>query len=152
MGGSAGASGGARRRYNRQKSRGRTVGDIRDAKRTRQRILDAAAHQFTRKGFDGTTMLGIAQRARVSKQLATHHFGTKEKLFEQVLDLTQVAELARVRQALYQLAEQLETEAPLERVREASEALSKETAEFAARRMNASIQRALSGQLIDSLS
>jgi len=66
--------------------------------------------------------------------------------------LLNAAELARVRQALYQLAEQLETEAPLERVREASEALSKETAEFAARRMNASIQRALSGQLIDSLS
>ena len=75
------------RQYNRQKTRGRTVGDIRDAKRTRQRILDAAAHEFSRKGFDGTTMLGIAQRAKVSKQLATHHFGTKEKLFEQVLDL-----------------------------------------------------------------
>src|SRR5450830_1540585 len=66
--------------------------------------------------------------------------------------LLNAAELARVRQALYRLAEQLETEAPLERVREASEALSQETAEFAARRMNASIQRALSGQLIDSLS
>lgn len=63
------------------------MGDIRDAKRTKQRILDAAAHEFSRKGFDGTTMLGIAQRAKVSKQLATHHFGTKEKLFEQVLDL-----------------------------------------------------------------
>jgi len=66
--------------------------------------------------------------------------------------LLNAAELARVRQALYRLAEQLETEAPLERVREATEALSQETGEFAARRMNASIQRALSGQLIDSLS
>lgn len=63
------------------------MGDIRDAKRTRQRILDAAAREFSRKGFDGTTMLGISVRAKVSKQLATHHFGTKEKLFEQVLDL-----------------------------------------------------------------
>lgn len=66
--------------------------------------------------------------------------------------LLNAAELARVRQALYRLADHLETEAPLERLREASEALSQETAEFAARRMNASIQRALSGQLIDSLS
>ena len=63
------------------------MGTIRDAKRTRQRILDAAAQEFSRKGFDGATILGIAQRAKVSKQLATHHFGTKEKLFEQVLDL-----------------------------------------------------------------
>ena len=66
--------------------------------------------------------------------------------------LLNATELARVRQALYRLAEQLETEAPLERLREASEALAQETGEFAARRMNASIQRALSGQLIDSLS
>lgn len=66
--------------------------------------------------------------------------------------LLNAAELARVRQTLYRLADHLETEAPLERLREASEALSQETAEFAARRMNASIQRALSGQLIDSLS
>ena len=63
------------------------MGTIRDAKRTRQRILDAAAKEFSRKGFDGTTMLGISRRAKVSKQLTTHHFGTKEKLFEQVLDL-----------------------------------------------------------------
>lgn len=32
-------------------------------------------------------MLGISQRAKVSKQLTKHHFGTKEKLFEQVLEL-----------------------------------------------------------------
>ncbi len=74
-------------RYNHRKIQVRTVGKIRDAKRTRQRILDAAAREFSRKGFDGTTMLGISRRAKVSKQLTTHHFGTKERLFEQVLDL-----------------------------------------------------------------
>ena len=77
----------AHRRFNLRIPRGRTLGDIRDAKRTRQRILNAAAREFSSKGFDGTTMLGISARAKVSKQLTTHHFGTKEKLFEQVLDL-----------------------------------------------------------------
>lgn len=63
------------------------MGTIRDAKRTRHKILDAAAREFSQKGFDGTTIFSVAQRAKVSKQLITHHFLSKEKLFKEVLDL-----------------------------------------------------------------
>ena len=36
------------------------------------------------KGFHGTTITGIARRANVSKQLISHHFGTKDALFHTV--------------------------------------------------------------------
>jgi AcrR family transcriptional regulator len=62
------------------------LGQIRDTERTRQRILDAAAKEFIQKGFDGATLFGIAQRARVSKQLIHHHFRSKDGLFQEVLD------------------------------------------------------------------
>ena len=63
----------------------RPVGQIRDTQRTRQKILDAAALEFPRKGFEGVTLHAIAQRARVSKQLINHHFKSKEALFQEVL-------------------------------------------------------------------
>jgi AcrR family transcriptional regulator len=63
------------------------VGHIRDTKRTTQRILDAAAREFTQKGFERATLFGIAQRARVSKQLIHHHFRSKERLFQEVLNV-----------------------------------------------------------------
>ena len=45
-----------------------------------------AAKEFSLRGFDGTTLSAVARRAKVSKQLIAHHFGTKERLFEQVHD------------------------------------------------------------------
>ena len=63
------------------------MGKIRDTERTRERILDAATREFTQKGFEGATLFGIAQRARVSKQLIHHHFRSKDKLFQEVLNV-----------------------------------------------------------------
>lgn len=59
---------------------------IRDGRRTRRRILDAAAEEFSNRGFDGARLSGIARRAKVSKQLIHHHFRGKEKLFTEVHD------------------------------------------------------------------
>jgi molecular chaperone HscA len=56
-----------------------------------------------------------------------------------------------VRQAMFRVADMLETEAPLEDLRSAARMLSLATNEFAARRMNASISKALAGRAIDSL-
>ena len=58
----------------------------RDAESTRRRVIDAAAKEFSRRGFDGTTLSAIAHRAKVSKQLIAYHFGTKERLFQQAHD------------------------------------------------------------------
>lgn len=59
----------------------------RDAPRTRQRVIEAAAKEFSQRGYDGATLTAIAQRAKVSKQLIAHHFGSKEALFREVHDL-----------------------------------------------------------------
>jgi molecular chaperone HscA len=60
-------------------------------------------------------------------------------------------ELAAIQQAMFQVADRLETESPVQALRDATLALSNATAEFAARRMNASIQQALAGRTMDSL-
>jgi AcrR family transcriptional regulator len=54
---------------------------IRDAKRTRQRILEAARREFGVKGFDGARVGAIARRARVNKALIFYYFQSKEELF-----------------------------------------------------------------------
>ncbi|HEY9097085.1 MAG TPA: Fe-S protein assembly chaperone HscA [Hydrogenophaga sp.] len=79
-----------------------------------------------------------------------------------LLDATQAAlvvdgqllsnsEQEHIREAMYRLADLLETEGPADALRAQSEALSRATSEFAARRMNASIQQALAGKVLDSL-
>ncbi len=60
-------------------------------------------------------------------------------------------ELAAIRQAMFRVADLLETEAAVDALRAATEALSTATGEFAARRMNASIRQALAGRALDSL-
>jgi TetR/AcrR family transcriptional regulator len=54
---------------------------IRDAERTRRRILDAARHEFGMKGFDGARIEAIARRARINKGLIFYYFQSKEELF-----------------------------------------------------------------------
>jgi AcrR family transcriptional regulator len=57
----------------------------RDAEATRQGILDAAHEQFCLKGFDGAGTREIAQAAGVDARLITRYFGSKEKLFAEVV-------------------------------------------------------------------
>ena len=54
-------------------------------KDTRQVILSAARRQFAEKGFYGASIAAISDDVGVSKQALLHHFGTKEKLYGQVL-------------------------------------------------------------------
>jgi len=54
---------------------------LRDADRTRRRILDAARREFGTKGFDGARVEAIARRAHVNKGLIFYYFGSKEELF-----------------------------------------------------------------------
>ena len=54
---------------------------VRDAARTRQRILDHAQRQFARHGYAGVTVKGVADAAGVSPNLITRYFGGKDGLF-----------------------------------------------------------------------
>ena len=60
-------------------------------------------------------------------------------------------EMAAIRAVMFKLAEVLETEEDAQALRIASAELSSATGEFAARRMNASIQQALAGRTVESL-
>ncbi|MBE0590033.1 MAG: Fe-S protein assembly chaperone HscA [Hydrogenophaga sp.] len=66
-------------------------------------------------------------------------------------NLLRPTELEAIHQAMYAAGDHLETEAPVEELRQSTSALSAATDTFAARRMNASIQKALAGRAMDSL-
>ena len=66
-----------------KRRRGRPRGGATDA---RERIIDAAAHEFGEVGYDGATMRGIAARAGVDAALVHHYFGTKADLFAETVD------------------------------------------------------------------
>jgi AcrR family transcriptional regulator len=55
---------------------------------TRGAILEAATARFGADGYAGTTVDGIAAAAGVAKGAVYHHFATKERLFEAVLQAT----------------------------------------------------------------
>ncbi|MER7841459.1 TetR family transcriptional regulator [Streptomyces sp. NPDC096040] len=49
---------------------------------TRDRILVAAREEFSERGYDKTSVRGIAKAAGVDPALVHHYFGTKEQVFE----------------------------------------------------------------------
>lgn len=63
---------------------------------TRGEILDAARESFASKGFEGTTLRGVARAAGVDPALVHHYFGGKEALFVAAMELpvdpTQIAD------------------------------------------------------------
>ncbi len=54
---------------------------------TRQRLLDAAERLFAERGYDGTSMRALAERAGTSVSAANYHFGGKHALLREVLSL-----------------------------------------------------------------
>ena len=54
---------------------------VRDADRTRKKILDAARREFGMHGFSGARVEAIARRAGVNKALIFYYFQSKEELF-----------------------------------------------------------------------
>jgi TetR/AcrR family transcriptional regulator len=53
----------------------------RDPERTRQRILDAAAVEFSAHGYAGARIRAIADRAGVNQQLVSYYFDGNEGLY-----------------------------------------------------------------------
>ena len=52
---------------------------------TRVQFLDKAQALFAERGFYGTSIAAIAAELDLSKQALLHHFGSKEKLYAEVL-------------------------------------------------------------------
>ncbi|MDX3687039.1 MULTISPECIES: TetR family transcriptional regulator [unclassified Streptomyces] len=63
----------------------RTAGTGPDA---RTRILEAARTEFAERGYDKTSVRGIARAAGVDAALVHHYFGTKDEVFAAAIELS----------------------------------------------------------------
>ncbi len=52
---------------------------------TRERILAAARNDFSKSGFDGTTIRAIAAQAKVDPALALHYYESKDAIFREAV-------------------------------------------------------------------
>ncbi|HZE38532.1 MAG TPA: TetR family transcriptional regulator [Stackebrandtia sp.] len=59
---------------------------LRDAERTKRKLMDAALEEFAAKGFSGARVGDIAAAAGVNKQLISYYFGGKEGLYRAMRD------------------------------------------------------------------
>jgi AcrR family transcriptional regulator len=84
------------------------------SERTRQRILDAAAVAFQRRGYATVTLKDIAALADMQAGSLYYHFDTKEELVEAVLDTGVDGAIAATREAVDALGRDAD---PLERLR-----------------------------------
>ncbi|MFO8033624.1 MAG: TetR/AcrR family transcriptional regulator [Candidatus Bipolaricaulota bacterium] len=65
----------------------------RDRQATERRIFEAAAAEFSDRGYSGATLARIAGRAASSKALVVRYFGSKQELYRSVLN-TKYADLS----------------------------------------------------------
>jgi AcrR family transcriptional regulator len=63
-------------------------------RRTEARILDAAAQVFAASGYERTTVRAVASAAGVDAGLVMHYFGSKQELFQRVLDAAPAPEVS----------------------------------------------------------
>jgi AcrR family transcriptional regulator len=71
----------------------------RKARRTRERIAQAAVRLFLERGFEQTTLDAIAEAADISRRTFFHYFGSKESILEAVEDDVQDAFRSALAQA-----------------------------------------------------
>jgi TetR/AcrR family transcriptional regulator, cholesterol catabolism regulator len=87
--------------------------------RTRQRILDAAAHVLSRKGYAGTRLSDVADQAEIKAPAIYYYFPSREDLIEEVM----WSGIARMRDHLTGILAALAPDAdPLDRIDAAVEA------------------------------
>jgi TetR/AcrR family transcriptional regulator, cholesterol catabolism regulator len=87
--------------------------------RTRERILDAAAHVLSRKGYAGTRLADVADQAEIQAPAIYYYFPSREDLIEEVM----WSGIAHMREHLAGVLDTLPAEAdPLDRIDAAVEA------------------------------
>ena len=67
-------------------SPGRTIRPNRTGAATRSKIVEAAIAVLAERGFSGFTLQAVADRAGVLFGSVTHHYGTRDRLIEAMLD------------------------------------------------------------------
>ncbi len=87
--------------------------------RTRERILDAAAHVLSRKGYAGTRLSDVADQAEVQAPAIYYYFPSRDDLIEEVM----WSGIAHMREHMTRILAALPPEAsPLDRIDAAVEA------------------------------
>lgn len=72
---------------NQRKARRQLGKQSREAsEKTKETVLKAALEIFSRKGFNGAKLRDISALAGISHSLIRHHFGSKDDLWEAVVD------------------------------------------------------------------
>jgi AcrR family transcriptional regulator len=66
--------------------RGRPKGG--DSAQTKKNILDAARLEFARNGYDGASIMAIANNVGIAPSAVYHYFQSKEKLYTEVFEQT----------------------------------------------------------------
>lgn len=51
-----------------------------------QHIIETALHLFAEKGFEGASVRDIAEKAGVNVAMVNYYFGSKDKLFEKIVE------------------------------------------------------------------
>lgn len=51
-----------------------------------QHIIETAMHLFAERGFEGASIRDIAEKASVNVAMVNYYFGSKEKLFEKIVE------------------------------------------------------------------
>ena len=59
---------------------------VRDPVATQNRILKAAKREFAQKGLGGARIDVVAEKAKSNKRMIYHYFGSKEQLFQKVVE------------------------------------------------------------------
>lgn len=67
------------------KAKRTSMRQTRDAEATKAQILDAAEKEFARHGLSGTRTDAIAAKTGVTKSMIFYHFGSKEGLYQAIL-------------------------------------------------------------------
>ncbi|MEU3608782.1 TetR family transcriptional regulator [Streptomyces sp. NPDC035033] len=68
--------------------RGRPARDGDSGPGARERILEAARTQFAERGYDKTSVRGVAKAAGVDPALVHHYFGTKDEVFAAAVEVS----------------------------------------------------------------
>lgn len=86
---------------------------------TKQKVVDAASALFFQKGFDGTTVRDIAERASVNVSLISYYFKSKQGLLEYAVSTYYEHFFTQIRQML----EDVKDQSPLEKVKKLTEVI-----------------------------